>query len=145
MVDFLTCLTKFLFDTDPLSEFWPCIEDHFNVYKPITIQLKAIHGFKRERRERASPKEGGHVSSKFNTVLVHEDEQAGLIGIEGVCRYQYYLTHCILILNSGYCIAQVQAFFILPCHIKFNKPLAYIEYFLPFTSQQQGTDLYSVH
>lgn len=74
--DFLTCLTKFLFDMDPLLEFWPRIEDCFDVYKHITIWLKALNGFEGERRDivRASPNEGGRVSFRFDTVLVHEDE-----------------------------------------------------------------------
>ena len=47
-------------------------------------------------------------------------------------------------LYAGYRVAQVRAIFILPEHYPLRTPLAYIQYFTPFTAQQKNTDLYSV-
>ena len=54
---------------------------------------------------------------------------------------------CLLTLNkcAGYHVAQVCVIFVLPEHLRYTKPLAYIEYFTEFTTQQQGNDLFKVH
>lgn len=84
-VDFLTCLTSFLFDINPLAEFWPRTEDSFSTYKRVTIVLKALNGFEGDRKDvvRASPSDSAN-KSRFDTVLIHEDERAEHLGIEGV-------------------------------------------------------------
>lgn len=95
---------------------------------------------------RATPCES--VSSKsgdqFDMVLIHEDKCASLIGIEGTVLI---MINFGLASNypSGYRVAQVCVIFVLPNHIRYQKPLAYIEYFLQFTSQWQGGDLYTVN
>ena len=45
----------------------------------------------------------------------------------------------------GYCVAQLRAIFTLSPHLKtYQKPVAYIKYFLPFTRQHHGSNLSAV-
>lgn len=46
--------------------------------------------------------------------------------------------------SKGYRVAQVRAIFILPEYFPLRVPLAYVEYFTPFTTQRKDNELYAV-
>ena len=88
VVDFLPCLTEFLWNIDPNLPTLPLPQDCFDVYKCFTIITKPLNRVQSEDVKdivRATPGGVGNRRStgSFDTVLVHEDERAGSLGFEG--------------------------------------------------------------
>ena len=45
---------------------------------------------------------------------------------------------------TGYRVAQVHVIFAMEEHLQWKKPLAYVQYFSPFTEQRPNSDMYVV-
>lgn len=147
-VDFLPALTNHICNKYPLGDVQPTQTDCFHVYKHMTILIKPLNGIEMNEHQDviwATPNFEDGEKSWFDTVLIHEDEQAEQIGIEGnVMIFVFEFIALTVSYLIGYHVAQVCIIFVLPEHYLYHKPLAYVEYFTAFTTQWQYSDFYFV-
>ena len=85
--DFVNHVRKYISEKYPYAPYLPISSDTFHVFKRIYISLKPLNGFEDTIRKdvvRATPSRGDSKKrDRFDTVLVHEDNRAETVGVEG--------------------------------------------------------------
>ncbi|EPQ55686.1 hypothetical protein GLOTRDRAFT_24000, partial [Gloeophyllum trabeum ATCC 11539] len=115
--------------------------DRLDVYKQVKIalpQIPILEDKPRLERVRATPASPSHAgrdpgTDHFDTVLVRVEERNEYVSGTGL---------------AGLRVAQVRVIFKLPqylqSHPQQSRPLAYVEWFTPFRTQDQDLQLYSI-
>ena len=85
--DFVSCVRKYIAERYPYAPYLPTARDTYYVYKQLYISLKPLNGVEDEVRKdvvRATPSRGDqNARDKYDTVLIHEFDNASTVGMEG--------------------------------------------------------------
>lgn len=90
-IDFYSCLKQYISSVKGYKGNKPTHQDRYHVFKRVTIRQKALNGLRVNDDEkadvvRATPRVGNATApSRYDTVLVHESDEASLVGVEGMC------------------------------------------------------------
>jgi len=155
-VDFVAAFQSFLTKHLPNSNIPASQYDRFNIYATLFIMLPSvphISDTKRLHKLRACcsiPSKSArkaHTPSHFDTALIIQDhnlhKEKG--GLHGMTRFKYSGQENTKLHLIGLRIAQIRAIFTLPAQYgTFPHPLAYIEWFRPFTTRDKAIGLYKV-
>jgi hypothetical protein len=156
-LDFVPAFQAFLTEHKPDLRIPASMFDHFNVYKAIVVLLPSIpHISDKNRLNKlraccATPSRSlctkSDTPAHFDTALVVQDRNLHqeMGGLHGWLYRHLYMCNLTCVLFTGLCAAQIRVIFTLPSQYgTFPHPLAYIEWFRPFTAIDEAVGMYKV-
>jgi hypothetical protein len=156
-LDFVPAFQAFLTEHKPDLRIPASMFNRFNVYKAIVVLLPSVpHISDKNRLNKlraccATPSRSlctkSDTPAHFDTALVVQDRNLHqeMGGLHGWLYRHLYMCNLTCVLFTGLCAAQIRVIFTLPSQYgTFPHPLAYIEWFRPFTAIDEAVGMYKV-